>query len=53
MPMSSRHNASAIEMGNFTQVREDENPAVALRRFALGGIGWTLSYMGIGVSLIL
>jgi len=28
------------EMGNFTQVREDESPAVQLGRFVLGGIGW-------------
>ena len=28
------------EIGNFTQVRENENPAMQLARFVLGGIGW-------------
>ena len=41
------------EMGNFTQVREDENPAVQLGRFVLGGIGWLLLVMAISTYLML
>ncbi|MGB4713160.1 MAG: hypothetical protein WBH26_04040 [Pontimonas sp.] len=41
------------EMGNFTQVREDENPAMQLGRFVLGGIGWVLVAMAISTYLFL
>ena len=41
------------EMGNFTQVREDENPGVQPGRFVLGGIGWVLVAMAISTYLFL
>ena len=41
------------EMGNFTQVREDENPVMQLGRFVLGGIGWLLVAMAISTYLLL
>ena len=41
------------EMGNFTQVREDENPAMQLGRFVLGGIGWLLVAAAISTYLML
>ena len=41
------------EMGNFTQVREDENPVMQLGRFVLGGIGWVLVAMAISTYLLL
>jgi hypothetical protein len=40
-------------MGNFTQVREDESPAVQLGRFVLGGIGWLLVAAAISTYLFL
>ena len=40
-------------MGNFTQVREDENPVMQLGRFVLGGIGWLLVAMAISTYLLL
>jgi len=41
------------EMGNFTQVRENENPAMQLARFVLGGIGWVLLVKAISTYLML
>ena len=41
------------EMGKVTQIREEDNEVMQLVKFILGGIGWTLLYMGIGVYLIL
>ena len=41
------------EIGNFTQVRENENPAMQLGRFVLGGIGWVLVAMAISTYLFL
>ena len=41
------------EMGKVTQIREEDNEVMQLVKFVLGGIGWTLLYMGIGVYLIL
>ena len=41
------------EMGKVTQIREEDNEVMQLEKFILGGIGWTLLYMGIGVYLIL
>jgi hypothetical protein len=41
------------EMGNFTQVREDESPAVQLGRFVLGGVGWVLVAAAISTYLML
>ena len=41
------------EMGKITQIREEDNEVMQLVKFILGGIGWTLLYMGIGVYLIL
>ena len=41
------------EMGNFTQVREDESPAVQLGRFVLGGVGWVLVAAAISTYLFL
>jgi len=41
------------EMRKVTQVREEDNEVMQLVKFILGGIGWTLLYLGIGVYLIL
>ena len=41
------------EMGNFIQVREDENLGVHLGRFVLGGIGWLLVAAAISTYLVL
>ena len=41
------------EMGKVTQIRDEDNEVMQLVKFILGGIGWTLLYMGIGVYLIL
>ena len=41
------------EMGKVTQIREEDSEVMQLVKFILGGIGWTLLYMGIGVYLIL
>ena len=41
------------EMGNFTQVREDESPGVQLGRFVLGGISWLLVAAAISTYLML
>ena len=41
------------EMGKVTQIREEDNEVMQLVKFILGGMGWTLLYMGIGVYLIL
>ena len=46
-------NLLASEMGKVTQIREEDNEVMQLVKFILGGIGWTLLYMGIGVYLIL
>ena len=46
-------NLLASEMGKVTQIREEDNEVMQLVKFILGGIGWTLFYMGIGVYLIL
>ena len=46
-------NLLASEMGKATQIREEDNEVMQLVKFILGGIGWTLFYMGIGVYLIL
>ena len=46
-------NLLASEMGKVTQIREEDNEVMQLVKFVLGGIGWTLLYMGIGVYLIL
>ena len=40
-------------MGNFIQVREDENLGVHLGRFVLGGIGWLLVAAAISTYLVL
>lgn len=41
------------EMGKATQVRTEDNEVMQLVRFILGGIGWTLLFLGIGVYLLL
>ena len=41
------------EMGNFTQVREDDSPEVQLGRFVLGGIGWVLVAAAISTYFML
>jgi len=41
------------EMGKLTQIRQDDHEIMQLTKYILGGLGWTILFLGIGIHLIM